>query len=598
MPGKTDVRAGQLQCDTPSAAPAEHPLAQTAGGNKRRAACPRRQQGGWASGWRTHFTVLIAGILHATSFAPQPLPAALLPFVQLLTMAALVRLVWRAYTVRHAASLGFAFGLGHFATGLYWMHTSIHQYGGVAWMPAALAVLLLAAFLALYYACACALAWRLSPHAGRGRFDGLIAALAWASAVTLLEWLRGTLLTGFPWLNIAYAHVDSVFSAWASSTGAYGVAWLAALAAASLALLAPPRTHGWAGGRGRGHPALPALILVAVLAASGVLLASIPWTTPHGAATLVRLIQGNLDPQEKFNPHLLPRHLEMYRTLAALPPKDGSAPPQLIVLPETAIPILQNRLPAEEWQRWIALARTQEATILMGVPVRSTRAGSAVDSNSVLLIDRASSVAAIAEGTAPRYDKSHLVPFGEFIPTGFRWFVEAMTIPLGDFQRGQPRQPLFSVAGQTIAINICYEDVFGEEIAQTVRASAAYDDAGASLLVNTSDLAWFGHSWAQRQQLQMARMRSQETARPMLRATNTGMTAAISPQGVVYAQLDAHALGVLDVEVQGQTGFTPYVRWGNTPILLWLAASLGVLAAHTRARPIPDQSSCCAATSP
>jgi len=192
--------------------------------------------------WRASLAALAAGILHATSFAAQPLPAALLPFVQLLAMAALVLLVWRAATARRAASLGLVFGLGHFATGLYWMHTSIHQYGGVAWLPAALAVLLLAAFLALYHACACALAWHLSPRAWRGRFDGLIAALAWASAWTLLEWLRGTLFTGFPWLNIAYAHVDSVFSAWASVTGAYGVAWLAALAAASLALLArtPP----------------------------------------------------------------------------------------------------------------------------------------------------------------------------------------------------------------------------------------------------------------------------------------------------------------------------------------------------------------------
>jgi len=300
---------------------------------------------------------------------------------------------------------------------------------------------------------------------------------------------------------------------------------------------------------------------------------------------LVRLIQGHLDPQEKFNLQLLPQHLDLYRTLAALPPKDGAPPPQLIVLPETAIPILQDRVPEQEWQRWIDLAHAQKTTLLIGAPVRSGQSRAA---NSVLVLDATSTAAALIAGTAPRYDKSHLVPFGEFIPPGFRWFVEAMSIPLGEFQRGDTRQPLFTIADQTVATNICYEDVFGEEIVGAVRASTEYGDAGASLLVNASDLAWFGDSWVQRQHLYMARMRSLETARPMVRATNTGMTAAIAADGAVYAQLDAHTIGVLDVEVQGRTGFTPYVRLGDTPILLWLAASLGILAgiaARTRAPP-------------
>src|SRR5690606_16156739 len=165
-----------------------------------------------------------------------------------------------------------------------------------------------------------------------------------------------------------------------------------------------------------------------------------------------------------------------------------------------------------------------------------------------------------------RYDKVHLVPFGEFVPTGFRWFVDMMSIPLGDFDRGQVDQPPMEIAGQLVAPNICYEDVFGEEIIQTVRGDV--EAGGASMLVNISNLAWFGNSWALRQHLQISRMRSLETARPMLRSTNTGMTAAIAPNGVVRAQLDAHVKGVLDVEVQGRSGLTPYVRWSNQPVVV------------------------------
>src|SRR5690606_36188883 len=153
--------------------------------------------------------------------------------------------------------------------------------------------------------------------------------------------------------------------------------------------------------------------------------------------------------------------------------------------------------------------------------------------------------------------------------------VDAMHIPLGDFDRGAIRQQHCHLADQRFAPNICYEDVFGEEIIRGVRPSAQHG-AGATILVNMSSLGWFGDSWASRQHLQISRMRALETARPMVRATNTGMTAAIDPNGHVRAVLDAHVKGVLDVEVQGIGGLTPYAKAGNWPILglsLLLAAA-------------------------
>ncbi|MGA0582491.1 MAG: nitrilase-related carbon-nitrogen hydrolase, partial [Castellaniella sp.] len=175
----------------------------------------------------------------------------------------------------------------------------------------------------------------------------------------------------------------------------------------------------------------------------------------------------------------------------------------------------------------------------------------------------------------------HLVPFGEFIPPGFHWFVRAMRIPLGDFDRGPAHQPPLAVGDQLLAFDICYEDTFGEEIAATV-APDGPDAPGASILANLSNLAWFGDGWALRQHLWIARMRALETSRPMVRATNTGATAVIDAQGQVLGALDPGRPGVLDAEVQGTQGLTPYVRWGNAPILIWTL--LGLLLAVRKRR--------------
>src|SRR5690606_10848644 len=169
-----------------------------------------------------------------------------------------------------------------------------------------------------------------------------------------------------------------------------------------------------------------------------------------------------------------------------------------------------------------------------------------------------------------RYDKSHLVPFGEFVPTGFRWFVDAMVIPLGDFNRGPARQQPFDIAGQRIGFNICYEDVFGEELLPALRPGEN-GEPGATILANVSNLGWFGNSWALPQHLQIARMRSMETARPTIRATNTGATAIIDEKGSVRHRLPYHQAGVLDASVQGMSGLTPYARWGNFLVLILIS---------------------------
>ncbi|OXR50634.1 apolipoprotein N-acyltransferase [Pusillimonas sp. T2] len=553
---------------------------------------------------------LLIGAAHAFSFSDGPLPAWLLPYVQVLTLTFLALWVWRSGTVRQAALSGFLFGLGNFALGLYWIYISLHTYGGLHPVLSGVAVFLMAAGKALFVALVTGLTYKfcrpflarlaaprintviakpdaaapqqaeapaLAAPAGFSTF--LLTATTWASLWMLAEWLRGTLFTGFPWMNIGYAHADGPFSGWASVLGVYGVAWVAAFTAGAIALLMQAQKSP------SESPAAMTVVCAIGLVIGGLGLAQIRWWQPLGNPMLVRLVQGNIEQSLKFDPHHLQQGIDTYLQLAGLPPKEAGANPAMIILPETVIPLFQNRIAPQTWQRWLDVANARQATLLMGIPLH-TNNGEDRYTNSVIAFNGSTPLASLQAGTASyRYDKHHLVPFGEFIPPGFRWFVDALNIPLGDFNRGQTRQPSFSLAGQHIAPNICYEDVFGEEIIEGVR-SINGTDPGASLLVNVSNLAWFGQSWALQQHLQIARMRALETARPMLRATNTGMTAAIDPDGKVRAVLTPLQPGVLDVEVQGTQGLTPYVRWGNIPALLLALLSLATAALIARkARP-------------
>jgi len=523
-------------------------------------------------------TALAAGGLHALSFAPGPLPGWLLPVWQLVMLAVLVFVCEqqgeRIRAVRGAIWSGWCFGLSHFGVGLYWLTISMHTYGHLAAPLAVAALIALAAALALFPALACGLVAWLRPRNIAGR------ALVWAACWTLAEWLRGTLFTGLPWLNVGYAHIDGPYAGWAPVAGVYGVALLAAFASAATGAWMH-RLHGAATQKPAARAPAHALVIAAASALIGLALAQIEWTTPHGAPLEVRLVQGNIDQGEKFNPAQTRAAINRHLQQAALPPVAGAPGPVLIVLPETIMPVFQHQVPLEVWQAWLDItAGHPDRTIVMGAPLYDQARASYT--NSVIGITTDTPLAALQSGDlALRYDKHHLVPFGEFVPAGFRWLVDAMRIPLGDFDRGAARQPPFAVADQTVAPNICFEDVFGEELLPALHP----DDQGhpgATILVNVSNLGWFGDSWALRQHLHIARMRARETARPMLRATNTGMTAAIAPDGRVLIAAEPLQPRVIGLPVQGMTGLTPYARWGNVPVLMLAALCLGAAWAQRR----------------
>jgi apolipoprotein N-acyltransferase len=347
----------------------------------------------------------------------------------------------------------------------------------------------------------------------------------------LAELARGVLFTGFPWIASGYAHIDGP---------------LAALALLVLLGIAGP---------GR-------------------------FTRPAGTLA-VTLLQTDVAQDEKFSLERMPQ------TLAWLSERLLAAKGTLVVAPETAIPLLPEQLEPAYWEPLVQRFTSGTQAALIGLPLGSFERGY---TNSVVGLSREAATepparGASDEGLPPgsyRYDKHHLVPFGEFVPNGFHWFTEMMDIPLGDFSRGPLAAPSFAVQGQRVAPNICYEDLFGEELA------ARFADAATAptIFANVSNIGWFGDTVAIPQHLNISRLRTLEFQRPMLRATNTGATAVIDHAGRVTAELPPFTQGVLDAAVEGREGLTPYARWcaafGLAPLL---ALAVLIVAATRRGGP-------------
>ncbi|TSA50156.1 MAG: apolipoprotein N-acyltransferase, partial [Nitrosomonadales bacterium] len=454
--------------------------------------------------------------------------------------------LWQdAATPRRAAALGFAFGMGLFLAGASWVYISLHQFGAMPAPLAAIATLLFCAILALYPAIAGYLQARFErPLAIRQML--LIPAL-WV----LGEWLRGWIFTGFPWLAVGYSQVPgSPLAGFAPVFGIYGVSLAAALFAALLA--------AWHHQPMRRHIVLGLFMLW--MAGAG--LKQVTWNTPQGEPVSVSLLQGNIAQDLKWRDEETRHTLEVYLTLV----RQSHA--RLIVLPETALPLLRDRMPMDYLAALAGHAKNNGGDILIGVAEGAATLQGRRYYNSM-----------VSAGSAPTqsYSKSHLVPFGEFIPFKplLGWiYTTLLHIPLSDLSPGAATQQPLAVAGQQVAVNICYEDAFGEEIIRQLPA--------ATLLVNASNDAWYGNSLAAHQHLQMSQARALETGRSVLRATNTGATAIITPDGEVLAQAPHFARTSLDGQAQGYSGMTPYVRWGNWPVIGLILLAFGLLWARKK----------------
>jgi apolipoprotein N-acyltransferase len=485
----------------------------------------------------------LLGALAVAGFAPLylfPLPAATL---------AVLMLQWRrAATPREAALLGWWYGLGFFLAGVSWVYVSLHDFGAMPAPVAAFFTLLFCAYLALFPAAAGYLA------ATRALRAPPAFALAVPAAWALLEWTRGWLFTGFPWLALGYSQVPlSPLAGYAPVLGIGGVTLATAFSAACVALIierVSQRSLLKAG-------ALYALVAVWL---AGYALHRVQWTRPEGAPVSVSVLQGNIPQSVKWQPDHIRATLDIYGRMVR------ASNSRLIVLPETALPLFLSDVPRGYLDMLAQHARENGGDVLIGVPEGSHEG------------EYYNSVISLGADPQQVYRKWHLVPFGEFIPLRpvLGWVVAVLAIPLQDFSRGPEHPSPLAVAGQRVAVNICYEDAFGEEIIRQLPQ--------ATLLVNASNVAWFGHSIAPYQHLQISQARALETGRYMLRATNTGMTAIVDPRGNVVSVAPEFTRATVDAHVRGYTGATPYVRWGNAALLV-LAAALalaGYLAGRRR----------------
>ena len=461
-----------------------------------------------------------------------------------LLFAAFIRLLELRPDVRTRSA--YLFGLIAYTVQFYWIHTALH---GIAKLPEYFALpltLLLPAFLGLYPALAFWLyrCFRLPRNVGLG--IGL--PVLW----TLTEFARERLLTGFGWGALGYSQIaeNSPLAGFAPLGGIHLVTFATALMGTWLVLLFNSQTT---------KPRITAAIGIVAILLSGCLLRTIAFTQPTGSPTTVALVQGNIEQRLKFAPNqLLPTYQRYLSQVAA-------TRAQIVILPETALPVFLQNTPSEILQDFAQTARRNGSSLAVGVPL-FTADGENYLNAIVNLTDYAPQT---QPEKLPIYAKNHLVPFGEYKPLKplTQFLYNAMNMPLGDFQRGGAAQAPFSMANQKVAFNICYEDGFGDDLIATAKHS--------TLLANASNLAWFGGSNAMYQQLQQSQARAMELGRYMVRATNTGATAIVSPKGAVLATAEPNTDAVLEGIVKGHTGETPYMKLGGSwPLICLLAGTV------------------------
>ena len=467
-------------------------------------------------------TVLFAGALAVTAFAPYGwYPVAIVSLAVLFNQ-------WLSDTPGQALLHGSIFGLGYFGAGVSWIFVSIYVYGQVHMSAAILVTVVFVAVLSLYPAFLGYFLRRLSTAS-----TGLPPLLMFAAGWIVVEWLRGWILLAFPWLSIGSSQVDSPLSAYAPLAGVYGTGLAVALSAALLVAVV------------RNQQRLVSLFCILVIWACAFIADQQEWTTPVDERLRVALVQGNISQDEKWLPENIQKTLTLYTELTF-----AQQDTDLVIWPETAIPAFYHQV-EDSFIPYLE-ERLQESgmSMLTGVPVLDKRDW-----------EYFNAVTSIGDKRMFYY-KRHLVPFGEYLPLRdvIGTTLDALAVPNGDFSRGTDSQQLIEVAGYPVAASICFEVAFSELIAASLPQAA--------LLVNVSNDAWFGDSLAPHQHLEMARLRAKETGRPMLRATNTGISAIIDYDGEILASSTQFESAVVTGVIAPRQGSTPYVRFGNAPVII------------------------------
>ncbi len=482
-----------------------------------------------------------AGCANALSFAPLGWwPLCLLSFAALFAL-------WRADSRAAAAWHGFVYGLGMFGVGISWIQVSIHNFGGMPPVLAGLCVLLLVLAMSWFPALAGFVQGCARSRARTGRAATIRLAAIMPSVWLLTEWLRGWLFTGFPWLTTGYAMLDTPIAGFAPLGGVYLVSLLTLTTVGALSALL--------GEKCRGNALLAFLLGLIWLGAWQ--LSATPWTQARDGAISVAIVQNNVPVTLKWDGARSARIVREYLAQSA-----RHRDVDVVVWPEAAVPDYLDRLPAN-FHRQI---RAHPADFIFGVLTRAA----AGDGNGNGAWRYYNSIAALSgHDRISLYHKQHLVPFGEFLPLPWlRPLLDMMNIPMSDFAHWRQPQSALAAAGNLFAASICYEDAFPQEWRRQVPASG--------ILLNVSEDMWFGDSLAPHQRLQMARFRSLESGRYMIRASNNGLSSVIDWRGRVVAVAPQFVKTVVTASVQPRAGVTPYTAFGDWPALI-VAVALGAL---------------------
>ncbi len=469
-----------------------------------------------------------------------------------LAIPALTGWLWLIRRGEYTLIIGFSFGLGWFACGAWWVAPTLHTYGHLPWLATAFVVLLLGAVLALFPMLWAWLTWRISK-------GGAWLLLVFPATAVLEEWLRGHLLTGLPWTALGNLLLDTPAIGWASWFGVYGLALLPAMLAASIVLLIPQQQSGTTPAPKSGRNFNQRIGAIG-LSITLLLIVSAPTPpTAEGKQRSVALIQGNIPQDQKWDATFVGETMHRYGSLSSA----VAEAVDIIIWPEAAIPFFLERAPG--WNQWLNEQIQGWHTPLLYGGLKLFGKGGA--QNGLFAHDPARPKQLFA-------GKHHLVPFGEYVPSWIP-FLHTIVPEIADFK---PADDAGVVQARNISYGalICYESLFPEEARGRVLA-------GAEVLVNVTNDAWYARTPAAWQHFQAARMRAVETGRYVLRAANTGVTAIIQPNGVVSDQLQWWTPAALQGAFVSSNLITPYVRWGDWPLITVLILLL-IPAVINRAR--------------
>ncbi|MFK5914236.1 MAG: apolipoprotein N-acyltransferase [Woeseiaceae bacterium] len=483
--------------------------------------------------------VFIAGAFLALAFAPVNLY-----FLAVISLCVLFYALLFVTPLR-AAYLGWWFGLGYFGMGVSWGFVAIYVFGLSSIFISALLTFLGIAFLSLYVALFTYLSILLKQKISSVKLQYSLFVI-FPSLWALSEWFRGWFLTGFPWLSVGYSQTDSFLSGYAPVLGVFGISWLVALSASLLLILFLEKKDKFI-----------YLILLLSIWLGGMFLSQVNWTQAIDKPIKVSLVQGNVEQENKWDPEQFEKRKQRYLSLT-----EKHWDSDLILWPENSLTIFYHQLDKNVLQPLSKKAKKNNTDIILGLPVLNKKRDEYF--SSMMALGRS------FEKDKPQfYHKSHLVPFGEYVPfeSSLRGLISFFDLPMSGFTPGSSEQKLFTAAGQKIAPTICYEDAFGEDVIRFLPE--------ATLLLNASNNAWYGDSFAPHQHVQISQMRALETGRDMMRVTTNGVSALINYKGKILKRSKQFEADVVTGMVQPRHGATPYVLWGN--IIILLIITLGLL---------------------